>query len=159
MRYFGKVFSRWAERYVPDPFVLALGLTLIVCALALPRLDYDIKILANSWVTGNGSGLWRFLAFSMQMCLILVTGFALAETTPVRRLVGRLAILPKTTRQATTLISVVSMSAALVNWGLGLIVGALLARTVGIAARHSKRPIHYPLVCAAGYTGLSLIHI
>ena len=80
----------------------------------------------------------------MQMCLILVTGFALAETKPIRRIVGRLATLPKTTRQATTLISIVSMSTALINWGLGLIVGALLARTVGLAARSSNRKIHYP---------------
>ncbi|MGB0647906.1 MAG: short-chain fatty acid transporter [Bradymonadia bacterium] len=158
MRYLGKIFSRWASRYVPDPFVLALGLTFIVCTLALPRLNYDLTTLANNWVSGNGAGLWRFLAFSMQMCLILVTGFALAETAPVQRIVGRLATLPKTTRQATTLISIVSMSTALLNWGLGLIVGAFLARTVGIAARNSNRPIHYPLVCAAGYTGLAVWH-
>ena len=25
----GEVFNRWAERWVPDPFVLALALTLI----------------------------------------------------------------------------------------------------------------------------------
>ena len=88
MRSLGKLFSQWAHRYVPDPFVLALGLTLAVCLLALPRLNYDLTELANGWVSGNGAGLWRFLAFSMQMCLILVTGFALAETKPIRRIVG-----------------------------------------------------------------------
>ena len=70
MRSLGKLFSQWAHRYVPDPFVLALGLTLAVCLLALPRLNYDLTELANGWVSGNGAGLWRFLAFSMQMCLI-----------------------------------------------------------------------------------------
>ena len=89
---------------------------------------------------------------------MLVTGFALAETPLVRRLVGRLSAIPKTTAQATTLVCIVAMSTALVNWGLGLIVGALLARNIGAYARRSNRPIHYPLVCAAGYTGLAVWH-
>jgi short-chain fatty acids transporter len=158
MRSLGRIFSRVSHRYVPDPFVLAIGLTAVVCLLALPRLDYDFTRLAHGWVEGDGKGLWRFLAFSMQMCLILVTGFALAETPLIRRLVARLSAIPKTTQQATTLVSIVAMSAALVNWGLGLIVGALLARSIGAHARRTARSIHYPLVCAAGYTGLAVWH-
>ena len=158
MRRLGNIFSGLAHRFVPDPFVLAIGLTLLVCLLALPRLDYNVVALANGWVAGGGQGLWRFLAFSMQMCLILVTGFALAETPAVRRLVTRLASIPQTTAQATTLVSVIAMSTALINWGLGLIVGALLARAVGIRARNENLPVHYPLVCTAGYTGLAVWH-
>jgi short-chain fatty acids transporter len=50
------------------------------------------------------------------------------------------------------------MVSALVNWGLGLIVGALLAREVGVAFRESGRKLHYPLVVAAGYVGLMVWH-
>src|SRR5690606_11732999 len=73
-------------------------------------------------------GLWRLLEFAMQMCLILVTGHALAASRPVRALVGRLAAWPRTARQAVALTALTAMVAGLVNWGLGLIVGALTAR-------------------------------
>ena len=100
MKNFGNWASTFAQRYVPDPFVLALSLTLFVFVLALPRFDYSLVDLSEHWVNGGGKGLWRFLSFSMQMCLILVTGFALAETPAAHRLVTRLAALPKNTRQA-----------------------------------------------------------
>jgi len=44
-----------------------------------------------------------------------------------------------------------------VNWGLGLIIGAVLAKTIGIEFYKQRRPLHYPVVCAAGYAGLGLI--
>ena len=158
MKNFGERASRFAQRYVPDPFVLALMLTILVMVVSLPRLNYDLFAVADGWVNGGGSGLWRFLAFSMQMCLILVTGFALAETPLAHSVVERLSSLPKNTRQATTLVSIFAMSAALINWGLGLVLGALLARKVGESARTLGKKIHYPLVCTAGYTGMAVWH-
>ena len=68
MKNFGERASRFAQRYVPDPFVLALMLTILVMVVSLPRLNYDLLVVADGWVNGGGSGLWRFLAFSMQMC-------------------------------------------------------------------------------------------
>jgi short-chain fatty acids transporter len=50
------------------------------------------------------------------------------------------------------------MVAALLNWGLGLIVGAILAREIARSARRRGVRIHYPLVVAAGYTGLLIWH-
>jgi len=50
------------------------------------------------------------------------------------------------------------MVTALFNWGLGLIVGALLARAVAREARARSVVLHYPLVVAAGYTGLLVWH-
>lgn len=70
----------------------------------------------------------------------------------------RLANIPRSSADAAALVGFVAMSAALLNWGLGLIVGALLAREVGRCARKSGRSIHYPLVVAAGYTGLLVWH-
>jgi short-chain fatty acids transporter len=50
------------------------------------------------------------------------------------------------------------MSFALVNWGLGLIVGALLAREMAVASKRRGLRVHYPLLGAAGYTGLLVWH-
>jgi short-chain fatty acids transporter len=94
----------------------------------------------------------------MQMCLILVTGFALASSKPIRWCIERIAGIPWDTASAAALVALVAMCAGLFNWGLGLIVGALLASTC--AEFLSKRGIrvHYPLICAAGYTGMLTWH-
>ena len=157
--------------FIPDPFVIAIGLTLIaalagVCNLALNGQVDTSMTLVESWVSGyRGSqdskvigGLWTLLPFAMQMCLILVTGYVVASTGPVQRLVARLAQIPRTTAQAAALISVIAMGLALLNWGLGLIAGALLAREVGIAMQQRGIRVHYPLLAAAGYTGLAVWH-
>jgi short-chain fatty acids transporter len=99
-----------------------------------------------------------FLAFGMQMCLVLVTGHAAASSRPVRALIDRLAALPHTTAQAALLVAAAAMVAAVVNWGLGLILGALLARDVGRALQRRGVAAHYPLLCAAGYMGLLVWH-
>ena len=108
--------------------------------------------------SGGGKGFWNLLKFAMQMSLILLTGYALAETRGVRALISRIARAPKTTGAAVVVVSLVTMGAALLNWGLGLIVGAFLAREVGRVAREDGRPLHYPIICAAGYTGLAVWH-
>ena len=51
-----------------------------------------------------------------------------------------------------------ALTTALLNWGLGLIVGALLAREVGKSCQSRGVRVHYPLLAAAGYTGLMVWH-
>jgi len=152
------------ERVVPDPFVIAVFLTLLTAAVALlfgdwPGANEDdstIVALLDSW--RGSSGLWAFLLFAMQMCLILVTGYALAESAPIRSLITRLVALPRSTAQAAALVGFVACIFGVINWGLGLIVGALLARDVGRALHARGIKAHYPLIVAAGYLGLLVWH-
>jgi len=158
----GLIVSGVFQRTAPDPFVLAIFLTLLtaVGAMTIGGVGEDpapgLIALLDAWRVD--SGLWKFLAFGMQMCLILVTGHALASTKPVRAMIERLAALPRTTAQAAALIGLVAAIAGLINWGLGLIVGALLARDVGRALHSRGAAAHYPLLCAAGYMGLLVWH-
>lgn len=156
----GTTLSRLSLRWVPDPFVLALLLTLLSFLGALHYTGYDFARTLLSWVHGSGSGkgFWNLLAFGMQMCLILVTGHALASSPPVRRLLDALAARARTPASAIAIVSVTAMLLALVNWGLGLIAGALLARAVGERARTRGIAVHYPLLAAAGYSGLLVWH-
>jgi short-chain fatty acids transporter len=103
-------------------------------------------------------GFWTLLVFSMQMCLILVTGYALATTKIVRRGIEALADIPKTGAGAATLVALVAIIAAYINWGLGIIVGALMARQVALRGYEKKVAMHYPLLGAAGYAGLAVWH-
>lgn len=166
IRSLGERFSRVAERWVPDPFAIALALTVVTFGLAWAITGTDPLRLLGFWggrlegdtVTPAESGLWRLIAFGMQMCLILVTGYALASTTAVRALINRIARLPRSNASAIAITAVTAMLAAWINWGLGLIVGALVARDVGRNALERGVKVHYPLIGAAGYTGLMVWH-
>ena len=152
----GKLFAAWArllERLFPDPFSLALWLTLFTLLVALLWTPYGVGELVVFW----GDGLWAFLTFSMQMALILVTGQALAEAPVVARLLGRLSSLPKSQTSGAALVSVCAMVAAWLNWGFGLIVGAILARQVAdrLAESLGEERVSRGLLGAAGYTGLA----
>ena len=103
-------------------------------------------------------GFWTLLTFSMQMCLILVTGYALATSKAIRRAIEALADIPKTGAGAATLVALVAIIAAYINWGLGIIVGALMARQVALRGYQKGVAMHYPLLGAAGYAGLAVWH-
>lgn len=155
----GLRLSALAHRYMPDPFVLALLLTLLVGTVGLLLTGFDLERVTRVWVGGPGrGGFWSFLRFGMQMCLILVTGHALAASPPVASGLRQLARWPTSQSGAVALVSVAALLAALLNWGLGLIVGALLAREVGQSMRERAIPVDYPLLAAAGYSGLVAWH-
>ncbi|MEL6210600.1 MAG: TIGR00366 family protein, partial [Pseudomonadota bacterium] len=133
------------------------------CALfgaALVHTGGDVTRVLLAWVNGDGKirGFWSLLAFGMQMCLILVTGHALASSPPVSRALDRLTGLASTPTRAVWVVSGTAMALALLNWGLGLIAGALMARRVGVRARKMGVDVHYPVLAAAGYCGLLVWH-
>lgn len=168
----GLRISALFRKTAPDPFVLAILLTFVTAALALmfgfrgadagegvatiPTIQQRAVMLLDAWRADNG--LWRLLAFAMQMCLILVTGHALATSKPVRRLIVAAAGLPRSCGQAAAMVALAACLTASLNWGLGLIVGAFLAREVGLSMSRRGLPSHYPLLVAAGYTGLMVWH-
>ncbi|MBX3469052.1 MAG: short-chain fatty acid transporter [Planctomycetes bacterium] len=149
--------AAWARRWVPDPFVLAVLLTALTFAAALAA-GAPWATLVEVW--GGKQGVWKpaLMEFTLQMILVLVTGHALASTRPVRRAIDALARRPTTPRGAVALTAFVACAAGLLNWGLGLVVGALLARQVGASCRARGVRIHYPLVVAAGYAGMLVWH-
>lgn len=154
IRRLGQTFVGWAHRFMPDPFVFALLLTFLTLLLGVLFTPHGLSAMLGFW----GDGFWGFLTFAMQMSLILVTGHALAQAPPVRRGLDRLVSLPRTPTQAVVTVAVASCVAAWINWGFGLIVGALLARDVGRMCERNGILVHYPLLGAAGYTGLGIWH-
>jgi short-chain fatty acids transporter len=156
----GSVLTRWTQRLLPDPFVLAILLTFVAFAGGWVHTDWHVKSVLIAWMDGpgGGKGFWNLLAFGMQMCLILVTGHALASSPPMRRLLDRLAEFARSPASAIAIVALGAMLLALLNWGLGLVGGALLAREVGQRARLRGVAVHYPLLAAAGYSGMLVWH-
>jgi short-chain fatty acids transporter len=145
------VAVHWVRRFMPDPFLYAIGLTALTFLLAWavglrePSSTPIALALGEAWYRG----LFQILEFAMQMALILVAGHALGAAAPVRRLLLAIASLPRTPGQAAALIVAVTMLASLLNWGFGLVVGGLLARAV--AGR--VRGLDFGLAVAAAYSG------
>src|SRR5690606_41835848 len=76
----------------------------------------------------------------------------------VRAAIDALAALPRSAPAAAAMIGFVAAALGLINWGLGLIAGALLARAVGRSMQARGIRVHYPLLAAAGYMGLLVSH-
>lgn len=165
VRSIGATISAVFQRIVPDPLVLAVGLTVLVFIVALlggtypesvDGTDQRFLFILDQWRAD--SGLWKLLAFAMEMCLILLGGHVLAETAPVRALLRGIASVPRSGPAAAALVAVVAMVLGLLNWGLGLIAGAVLARETGRSLERRGIPAHYPLLAASGYMGLLVWH-
>ena len=142
--------------WVPSPLAIALGLT-AVTAVAACVVGADVETVAMSW----RDGLWNrpLLVFAFQAAFMLVLGHALALSPAVDRGVQRAVNLAGTTNaRAAAVVAVVACLAGWINWGLGLIVGAVLARKVGERATEQGLPLHYGLIGAAGYSGLMVWH-
>ena len=142
----GEVFSRWAERWVPDPFVLALFLTLVTLVGGF-SLTGSVGEVLQGWFSGFSST--PLLAFALQMCLILVTGQALASSPPVQKLVRALARGPKTTPAAAGLVALIACVTGLIQWGLGAVVAAFVVREIAANAAEEGRPMDVPVLGAA----------
>ncbi|SOE71443.1 TIGR00366 family protein [Burkholderia sp. OK233] len=143
-------FTQVVHRVLPDPLIFAILLTGVTFALALgltPKAPADLVML---W----GSGFWNLLAFSMQMAMILVTGHALASSGPVKRVLVALASSARTPGQGVMLVAFVGAVACTINWGFGLVLGAMLAREV---ARRVKGT-DYRLLVASAYMGFLTWH-
>ena len=154
----GLVISRGFRHAVPDPFVLAVLLTFVTLLAVLVRTDMGFSESVMLWAGPQGVWSAGLLKFAMQMCLILVTGHALASSPPISRLLDRLAALPQSAWQGVGLVALTAATLAVLNWGLGLIAGALMAKRVGVGLEKRGIAVHYPLLAAAGYVGLLVWH-
>ena len=133
------------ERWMPDPFVIAIALTIVTALVAwaiAPKGTPDV--ILSSWYAGT----FDIIAFAFQMVMILVTGHALANAPPVIRATRALAALATTPNQAIVLTFLTCALASFLNWGFGLVVAAMLSREVA-------RRIHldFGWLVAAAYSG------
>jgi len=136
------------ERVMPDPFVLSICLTFVVAVLALAIAPHgNVPTLLDSWYTGT----FGILGFALQMILILATGYAIAEAPVVQRGLRALAAGAQTPARAALIVFPIVAVAAWLNWGLGLVVGALLSREI---ARRAN--VDFAWLVAGSYSAWSV---
>lgn len=148
----GNRISGNVEKWMPNPFLFAIILTFITFIMGVLIAGEGPVKMVDHWY----DGFWDLHTFAMQMVLVLVTGFVLAYNPYVHKLIIGLARLPKNGKQAVVMVALVAMILSWFQWGLGLIVGAIIARETGKQAYFKNIKVHYPLLCTAGYMGLGL---
>jgi short-chain fatty acids transporter len=139
-------FTSWSERWYPDSFVFA-ALAVIGVAVADLMLGAKPGDIASSF----GNGFWTLIPFTMQMTIVVISGYVVATSIPVSRFVDAIAGIPKTARSAIAFIAVMSMAVSFLNYALSLIFGGLLVLAV---ARRSDLKMDYRAGAAAAYLGL-----
>src|SRR3989339_268523 len=80
----GGKLTNWTEKYIPDALVIVWILTIITFIMALIWGNVGVSKAVQAW----GNGFWALLSFAMQMCLIMMTGYILACSPPVRWLLN-----------------------------------------------------------------------
>jgi short-chain fatty acids transporter len=144
-----KVFRKW----LPDPFVFAVLLTTITAAVAMVWVGASPAQVITGWY----NGFWMLLEFGMQMVLIIATGYAIALSPLVARLIDRLAA--KISRPSSVYLAVLvgGFFLVLVSWGW-MVLAAVLGRELAIRVRG----VHFPFLIACAFfsggswvTGLS----
>src|SRR6186997_861999 len=144
----GLRLSDWFERWFPDAFALALTAVAIVFAASV-AMGSSVTQTAQ-WF---GAGFWDLVAFTMQMSMIIVTGYAVATAPPVYAVVRKIAEIPTNGRNAAAFVGLFSMLASLISWSFSLIFSGLLAREVARRVKGSD----YRAIGAAAYLGVGSV--
>lgn len=123
LRAIGRVLADGLRRWIPDPFVFAIGLTILVAVLALTVTPSSGIETLQAWYRG----FFGLLEFGMQVVLILTTGFAIALSPAVARFVDWVAARVNTPTKVYFVVVALGGVFAFVSWGW-LVLAAVLAR-------------------------------
>lgn len=140
-----RFFVKLIQHILPDAYLLAVLLTLIVLVAGMVINGKTFFQMAQYW----GTGFPKLFNFAMQMCLLMLCGYVLALTPLMRKIINRVVSIPKTPRQAVAVTAFFGMVFCYFNWGFGMVVGAILAKAMG----SKLKGIHFPLLVAASYGG------
>jgi len=133
------------EKVMPDSFIFAILLTFIVFILALTVVQASPGKIVDSWY----KGFWAYLAFSMQMVILLIFGYSLAITRIGAKAIDAVTGIAKTPAQAVAVVAAAGAILGAVNWGLGMVAGIFLC----IGAARRVKGVHWPLLVASAYIG------
>ncbi|MFP4846170.1 TIGR00366 family protein [Winogradskyella sp. PE311] len=138
----GQKFTDAFTKYMPSAYVFALLLTLITGLLALTLTDSKpIKIL-EGWY----DGFWKLLSFGMQIVLIVITAYSIAQAPPIKKGIDILSKKIAKPVQVYIVVIVFGVLISLVSFGM-VVVTSILARELALRTKG----VHYPYLIACVY--------
>jgi short-chain fatty acids transporter len=148
MQRLGASLADWSERWFPDAYVFAgIAVAIVgIAALALGRSPTEISV-------DFGKSFWNLIPFTMQMSFVVIGGYIVAVSAPVRRVIDVLARFPKSPKVAVAYVAFLAIVTSLISWGFSMIFAGILMREIG------KRVsgVDYRAMGAAGYLGLGSV--
>lgn len=141
--------AAWTEKWFPDAYVFAAVGVVLVAVLAMINGASPVKV-----AQAFGDGFWELTEFTLQMAMVVLTGYVVATSGPVVKLIDWLARIPGTPRSAVSWVALIACIVSLLNWGLSLVFGGLLARAV---ARRRDLIVDYRALGAAAFMGLGAV--
>ncbi len=138
------------QNYLPDPFLFCIMITFVIFISGIIFTGQGPMDMVKHW----SGGFWSLLGFSMQMALVLVFGQTMANAPSIKRGLNTLAKIPKNSTQAILMVTLISTLACLINWGFGLVIGAIFAKELA----KEVEDVDYRLLIAAAYSGFMLWH-
>ena len=148
-------FIAFVERYYPDAFIFVIILSVITFISALILTEASVSSALLAW----GDGLSMLFTFTAQITIIMIGAHSLAHTVSVQNFLTRIGQLPNSAYQAYSLVAFTAGVASLCAWSFGLIIGAIMARSVAKECLKKPFKIHYPLLVASAYSGYVIWHM
>lgn len=151
LRKLASFFTYVMRHFLPDAYLFAILLTFLSVILALIFTGADLTKVISTW----GNGVYGIIGFAMQMILILVTGYVLALTPLLKKVLDWVAEKADTPVKGAMIVALVGGIGSWINWGFGLIFAGLLA--LEVAKRNRKAD--FPVLIAAAYSGFVCWHM
>ena len=144
------LLDRLLRKITPDPFVIAIILTMVTVGLAWAYTDHGPAKIIEIW----GSGFWDLATFTLQMAMILLGGYVVATSPPVKKSLEWLVGFVNTAVQAVVFCTLAAALGSWINWGFGLVIGGVVA--LEVSKRVPKAP--FRLLVASSYSGFLVWH-
>ncbi|BAO76984.1 short-chain fatty acid transporter [Winogradskyella sp. PG-2] len=138
----GQKFTDAFTKYMPSAYVFALLLTLLTVLLALTLTDNKPISILEGWY----NGFWKLLSFGMQIVLIIITAYCIAQSNPIKKGIDKIAKYIKTPTQVYLIIISLGALLSLISFGM-VVVTAILGRELALRIKG----IHYPFLIACVY--------
>jgi len=144
----GLALTAWTERWIPDAWIVALILSLIVYAMTLAWGQVTPFGAVLAW----GQGLWILLTLMAQFSLTLIVAYACAVSPPAYRFLDWLGSRPNPNKpwQAVMTMAIVSLVTGWINWAFTVVISAIF---VPFLARNNPKA-DYRLLVATAYLGI-----
>src|SRR6478609_3252790 len=100
--------AAWTEKWFPDAYVFALAGVVLVSVAAMANGSSPATVAETF-----GGGFWDLATFTLQMAMVVLTGYVVATSPPVARLIARIALVPSSPRGAVAFVALLSSAAQL----------------------------------------------
>ncbi|WP_409274007.1 short-chain fatty acid transporter [Neobacillus sp. SCS-31] len=144
----GISLANWSEKWFPDAYIFAAVAVVIVAIIALLMGRTPVEVGVDF-----GKHYWDLIPFTMQMAFIIITGYVVASSKPVHKLIAKMATIPKSPKVAVAFVAFFALVTSLISWGFSLVFSGILIKEIS----NRVKGVDYRAMAAAGFLGLGSI--